>query len=124
MMISGRVTDNLDAVITLTVRDVSGNEITVEAIVDTGFNGFLTIPPSHAVRLGLTPHDQARALLADGSMVTIRSYRVPLVWQGADRVVIAEEIDGAPLVGMELMRDNVLTIHVNPNGALTIEPEP
>ena len=44
-MIEGVVNANLEAVVTLSLQDPSGRTREVEAVVDTGFNGYLTLPP-------------------------------------------------------------------------------
>jgi predicted aspartyl protease len=44
-MMTGVVTPNRQAVIELTLRSTGGQVNTVEAVIDTGFNGFLTLPP-------------------------------------------------------------------------------
>jgi predicted aspartyl protease len=54
-MIPGAVNGNLEATIRLQVRGPGGQEQEVEAVIDTGFNGFLTLSPGLVRRLGL-PH--------------------------------------------------------------------
>lgn len=43
-MIVGVVNANREATIRLTVRSANGQEHAIEAIIDTGFTGFLTLP--------------------------------------------------------------------------------
>ena len=45
-MITGLVTADRQAIITLTVRGPAGQEHEIEAIVDTGFDGWLSLPSS------------------------------------------------------------------------------
>lgn len=49
-MITGVVTDDRQAVVHLTVRGPAGQEQEIEAIIDTGFDGSLSLPSSMAVR--------------------------------------------------------------------------
>ena len=54
-MIQGEVNAAYEAVITLSVQGSEGQVREVDAVVDTGFTGFLTLPPAlvaHAVALG------------------------------------------------------------------------
>jgi hypothetical protein len=51
-MISSAVTDNRQAAIYLTVRNPAGQEQEIEAIIDTGFGGWLTLPSFLVSRLG------------------------------------------------------------------------
>jgi predicted aspartyl protease len=43
-MITGIVTGAREAVISLTVRGPNGQEQEIEAVIDTGFDGSLTLP--------------------------------------------------------------------------------
>jgi predicted aspartyl protease len=45
-MITGVVTDDRQALIRLIVRGPAGNEQEVEAMIDTGFDGWLSLPSS------------------------------------------------------------------------------
>ncbi len=53
-MITGVVNTDYEAVISLQVQGPSGQEREVNAVIDTGFNGFLTLPPILVTALGLT----------------------------------------------------------------------
>src|SRR4030095_12416848 len=66
-MITGVVTDDHQALIRLIVRGPAGNEQEVEAIIDTGFDGWLSLPSSIILPLDLVWRRRGRALLADGS---------------------------------------------------------
>ena len=44
-MITGMVNANREAAIRLLVRGPQGHQREIEAIIDTGFTGFLTLPP-------------------------------------------------------------------------------
>ena len=45
-MIPGAVNGNLEATVRLVVRGSGGQEQEIEAVIDTGFNGFLTLSPA------------------------------------------------------------------------------
>ncbi|MDE0077707.1 MAG: hypothetical protein OXO50_09320 [Caldilineaceae bacterium] len=53
-MIEGRVNANDEAMIHLVLRGFAGEEQTVEAIIDTGFTGYLTLPAALIAWLGLS----------------------------------------------------------------------
>jgi len=52
-MIRGAVNADREATIRLSVRGPSGQEREVDADIDTGFDGWLSLPPSLIADLGL-----------------------------------------------------------------------
>ena len=52
-MMTGTVNADLEPLLKLTVRDARGQSHDVEVVMDTGFNGFLTLPPALIAALGL-----------------------------------------------------------------------
>jgi predicted aspartyl protease len=63
-MIKGIVNTDYEAVIRLRVQGPGGHERELDAVIDTGFNGFLTLPPLLVNELGLVRLSRGRALLA------------------------------------------------------------
>ena len=66
-MIEGVVNAAYEAVISLSLRGPSGQTREIDAVIDTGFNGFLTLPPALVAELGLPFLSHGGATLADGS---------------------------------------------------------
>jgi clan AA aspartic protease len=102
-MIPGVVNGNLEATIRLMVRDSGGQELEIEAVIDTGFNGFLTLSPTLVGQLGLLHIGQSRALLANGQEGLLDLYEVTLQWDGQWRTVETDAADTDALVGMSLL---------------------
>ena len=73
-MIEGVVNAAYEPVITLALQGPLGQSREVEAIVDTGFNGFLTLPTSLVSELGLPFVSIGRATLADGNEIAYEVY--------------------------------------------------
>ena len=120
-MITGTVTDYREAVISFVVRGPDGQEREIEAVIDTAFNGFLTLPPNVIAALGLRRLGFGRVLLADGSDEYLDIYEAVVMWDGHLRVV---EVDGAhtdALVGMALLDGHELRIAVVAGGTVRIE---
>jgi len=102
-MIPGVVNGNLEAVVRLLVRGPGGQEQKSEAVIDTGFNGFLTLSPALVGCLGLPHIGQSRALLANGQEEILDLYEVSLLWDGQWRTVETDAADTDALVGMSLL---------------------
>ena len=67
-MISGSVSAALEVTVRLRLRGPGGIESALDALIDTGFDDFLSIPISIATSLGLTLRSSSQATLADGSV--------------------------------------------------------
>jgi clan AA aspartic protease len=123
-MMRGTITPDREASLRITVHGPAGAEHETQAIIDTGFNGYLTLPPSLVSFLALTYHGQAFARLADGSTILMRKFEASVTWHGRQRDVIVLEADGDPLIGMSLLYGNRVTLGVLDGGPVTIEPMP
>jgi clan AA aspartic protease len=90
-MITGVVTADRQAIIHLMVRGPAGQEQEIAAIIDTGFGGWLSLPSSIVVRLGLVWRQRGRALLADGRESVFDIYEATVDWDGKTRRVPVDE---------------------------------
>lgn len=120
-MITGVVTADRQVVIPLTVRGPTGQEQEIEAIIDTGFDGWLSLPSSLIALLGLVWRQRGRALLADGSEGVFDIYEGTVVWDGQARRIPVHETETIPLVGMSLLEGYELTVDVRPSGNVIIK---
>jgi clan AA aspartic protease len=68
-MIAGIIRATGTPTVTIKVFGRSGDEINIEGILDTGFDGFLCLPIPLAVSLGLELIDVTRTELADGTIM-------------------------------------------------------
>lgn len=68
-MIEGIIRETGTPMLALKVIGKGGGEVTVEGILDTGFDGFLCLPIPVAVPLGLELIDATDTELADGTIV-------------------------------------------------------
>ncbi|MYD66247.1 MAG: clan AA aspartic protease [Chloroflexi bacterium] len=120
-MIEGVVNASREAVVLLTVNGPAGATRDIEAIVDTGFGGFLTLPPELVTELGLGFEGIGRATLGDGSEITFPYYDVSVLWEGQPRFGLADAADTTPLVGMSLLADHSLYVEVEEGGRVVIQ---
>jgi clan AA aspartic protease len=118
----GRVTGTPEAILTLSVHGPHGDPLRIDAILDTGFTDYLTLPQDVIRKLGLPPLDTAQCQLADGRIVTMQSYQVTVDWYGAPREVLALAADGEPLVGMSMLYGSTLTMDVLPGREFRLKP--
>ncbi len=121
-MITGSVNANYEAVITVPVRGPEGQTRQVEAVVDTGFNRFLILPPALVTELGLPFVTSSPVILADGSEESFDVHDVSVIWDGQPRDVYAYVADATPLVGMSLLDMHDLSIQVRDGGRVVIQP--
>ena len=119
-MMRGTVTAR-EPIVRLTVRG-PGGEQAVDAVVDTGFDRFLTLPPDDIAALG-SPHlRRGRALLADGSEIVYDTYEAAVYWNDEWPRIPVAEADSTPLIGMGLLEGFELRIEVREGGRVTAEP--
>lgn len=107
-------------IIPLTVRGPAGQEREVEAVIDTGFDGTLSLPLADIIALGLSWRRRGRALLADGTESVFDIYEATVVWDGMPRRVAIDAADIDPLVGMLLLNGYELTIQAVVGGQVYI----
>ncbi len=123
-MIQGQVTPSREAVVPLVVRGPSGQEVDIEAAIDTGFTEYLTLSLAIITLLGLRFRTTTPVILADGSVILVSVYRATVLWDGHPRLVEVHEAEGGPLVGMSMLYGSRLTIDVLDGGPVTIEALP
>jgi predicted aspartyl protease len=111
-----------EAILPLRVRGPRGTIEPIEAILDTGFNDWLTLSPSQIVILELAFREEGRYVLADGSEAVSRLFEAEIEWVGQWRRILVVEMDGGPLVGMATLRGCHLDIDVVENGRVEIRP--
>ena len=120
-MIEGVVNAAREAVVTLSIHGPVGQTVEIESVVDTGFTGFLTLPPDLVTKLALPFVAGGWAMLADGSEVPFDTYRVTVLWEGQPREILVDEADILSLLGMALLDRHTLTIEVESGGRVVIE---
>ncbi len=109
-MINGTVNTNREPIIQITIQDADGQEQERDAVVDTGFNGWLTLPHEVIASLGLHWQRLGTALLADGTTVLFDVFEATVLWDGHPLTIPVDEADSDPLVGMSLMYGYELTV--------------
>jgi clan AA aspartic protease len=123
-MISGTVNSRYEIVIPFSIRDSGGQEHSVEAILDTGYNGSLSLPTVVIAALGLPWKSNTTGILADGSMKQFDNYAATIVWDGKPKTILVQAIDNVPLLGLALMIGYDLRARFTINGHVEVEAMP
>ncbi len=118
-MITGIVNDRGEALIRLVVGE--GNQrLVVDAVLDTGYTGFLTLPPSVIAALGLTWLGSEEGTLGDGSLHDFDVYSAQIIWDGAFRTIKVNESDTQSLIGIGLLYGYEVCIETIAGGTVKI----
>jgi clan AA aspartic protease len=110
-----------EARIRLKMKGLRGREQEVVAVIDTGYTGSLTLPPTIVAALGLRWRSTERFTLADGSELLLDVYVARVNWDGKWRTILAGEADTDPLVGMRLLRGHELKMQIRAGGKVSIK---
>lgn len=121
-MIDGSVDARRGPTVRLRLTGPAGRSEEIIAVIDTGFNGALSVPPTLAAWLALEKEETSKVRLADGVIHLFDRYHVQVLWGGQPRDVLAFAMGDDPLVGMALLRGHRLTIDAVDGGAVTIGP--
>ena len=118
----GRVDRLGRALVTVSVRPAaSAAAHEIQVWIDTGFNGDVVLPQQQIEDLALSESGTVKAILANGSEVTLRRYVCLIDWFGEERdlEVVANEGE-FPLLGVGLLLGHDLRISYR-SGEITIK---
>ncbi len=120
-MITCQVNIDMEPVVALRLQGPGGRERVIEATIDTGFNGFLTLPPNLVQDLALRRVSRGRAIVANGARQLFDICAVTVLWDGQPRYIEADSLRNEPLIGMGLLKGHDLLIQVEVGGSVVIE---
>ena len=120
-MIRGALNDRLQSMVVLEILNGDGRFETIEALLDTGFSGDLTLRADTISRLGLEYADRIPVILGDGQEIEMSVYRGFAQWLGQVRTIDVIAADGQELFGMSLLAGGKITIRARPGGEVLIE---
>jgi clan AA aspartic protease len=119
-MMQGRVNQRCEATLSIAVKNGEATQM-VDAVIDTGFSGFLTLPSDTISTLGFSWEGRDVATLGDGTFCTFEVYIGLVIWDGQYREIYINESETVPLIGMQLLRGYDLRIQAIEGGLVTIE---
>ena len=110
MTIDGRFSERREMLLDIQISSgaASAPLMRLSAVVDTGFEGFLALPPEIIRALELPYKGNRDIVLADGTQRTIPIYDGAVLWN--DQIIDGTvfEMPGEPLAGMGLLWDAAL----------------
>lgn len=120
-MIHGVVNVRREATLPLVVGNSSGQRQVIDTVIDTGFDGFLSLPSAIVLQLGLPWTISNPATLGDGSETVFDFYTGTVIWDGQYREIDIAESETEPLLGMAMLYGYRLQIDTVEGGSVKIE---
>lgn len=119
-MISGTVV-GFQARLTIILYTPARAGVEIECVVDTGFEGFLTLPTAIILDLGLPYIAPIDANLANNSRITTNVYQGTILWNSVERIVPVLAMGRRPLLGTALLEDCHLSIDFCEGGTVLVD---
>jgi clan AA aspartic protease len=119
-VIRGRVNAYREALVSVPLRTVQTGSQAIEAVIDTGYNGFLTLPSDLIEQLGLPFLRSSRAILGDGSTIEFDIHEATVIWNDRLRRIPVDAAEVSPLLGMGLLEGHELSMEVVEEGNVLI----
>jgi clan AA aspartic protease len=95
--------------------------VEIECVIDTGFEGFLTLPPVVVENLELPYLININANLADNSTVKTDVHAATILWNGVERNIAVLAMGHRPLIGTALLKDCHLSIDFCDDGTVVVD---
>ncbi|MFM7793454.1 MAG: clan AA aspartic protease [Microcystis panniformis] len=92
----------------------------INAVIDTGFTGFLSLPNDIITELGLPWSYRDRGTLGDGSEVLFDIYDAVAIWDGKSQEIEVNSAETEPLIGMSMLRGYRLQVDTIEGGLVII----
>ena len=120
-MISGYVNSDFEAIVPVALVDGNGYRWRQEVVIDTGFNGDLTLPTELIGQLALILVGQTMMTLADGQTIEANQYQATAVWDGEQLTVDVMESESQSLLGTNLIYGSTIIIQMWAGGDVVID---
>ena len=122
-MMTGWISADREAVIPVTVQGLTGHT-TIEAVIDTGFTDYFTLPTSTVSELQLPFREAVEFTLGDGNLVVFKTYTLVMVWDESEISIPVLASEGGSLIGMSLLYGYRVVLDVIDGGVVTVERRP
>lgn len=122
-MICGRLTSGR-ATVPVIFRLPEQPDFSLDFVIDTGFNGYLTLPLQAVNAINLPLSANTPATLADGSQILLSIHLATIVWDNVERVVPILVSGNKPLLGTAMMQRYDLEIDFEDDGLVSLAKIP
>ncbi len=95
--------------------------LTIEFAVDTGFVGYLTLPPTAIQKLNLPFLRRVTANLADDSVIHVSVHVATIRWDGHEQEVEVLATGIRPLLGTLLLHGYELNVQFTEGGLVSLK---
>jgi clan AA aspartic protease len=103
------------------LRIVNYPDLEIGCVIDTGFEGALTLPVSAVEKLQLPFVARINANLANDDNVVTSVHRATIVWDGTEIEIPVLAMGSRPLIGTLLLNNYNLNIDFCDGGILSVE---
>jgi clan AA aspartic protease len=120
-MMQGVVNLRREATLTVVVGKSNRQLQAIDAVIDTGFNGFISLPSAIITTLQLPWSGSDYVTLGDGSETFFDLYTAVVIWDGQYREIDVAESETEPLLGTALLYGYRLQVDHIEGGKVRIE---
>lgn len=117
----GIINSHLEATLHLKVVGMN-SQTEVTAVIDTGYNGALSLSAAVIASLSLSPLASRSVTLGDASRRVLDFYETEVIWNGQTQSVAVLCVEGDPLIGTALLKDCKLEADFIAGGQVQITP--
>ncbi len=119
-MMTGSVSKQ-QAIMPVKILRPDGSQLSIEFVVDTGFIGFLTLPPGAVVALGFPFLFDLPINLADDSNSRAAVHEAEIEWHGEKQTVWVLATGRRPLLGMSLLQGSEIIMQCVEGGIVSAD---
>jgi clan AA aspartic protease len=123
-MMQGVVNSRREAMLVVVVGNSNRQWQAIDTVIDTGFNGFLSLPSAIITALNLPWSGSDSVTLGDGSETYFDLYTAMVIWDGQYQEIDVAESETEPLLGMVLLYGYRLQVDTIEGGLVTIKMLP
>lgn len=119
--------DVIEANVTLALIGDDRTTENIDFVIDTGLTEEVALPQDLINRLNLTTVDDdgdIELTMADGTTAAVEVYLAHIMWHEQLRRVTVVNLEGVPLIGMQLLRGSNPNVDAVPGGLVTITELP